>query len=109
MCRASSVGAAVEFARLPIHPGALELARDGFVTGASKRNFDGYGREVTLAAELGDVERALLTDPQTSGGLLVACAPEAEREVLAIFRREGFGDAAVIGRFDGSAPVVRVA
>ena len=72
------------------------------------RNFEGYGREVMLDADLGDVERALLTDPQTSGGLLVACAQEAERDVLAIFRGEGFGDATVIGRFDGSAPVVRV-
>ena len=108
MCRAANVGATVEFGRLPFHPGVLALAREGFVTGASKRNFEGYGREVMLAAELGDVERALLTDPQTSGGLLVACAPEAERDVLGIFRREGFGDATVIGRFDGSAPVVRV-
>ena len=108
MCRAANVGVTVEFARLPFHPGVLALAREGFVTGASKRNFEGYGREVMLAAELGDVERALLTDPQTSGGLLVACAPEAERDVLAIFHREGFGDAALIGRFDGSAPVVRV-
>jgi selenide,water dikinase len=108
MCRAASVGATVEFARLPFHPGVLALAREGFVTGASKRNFEGYGHEVLLAAELGDVERALLTDPQTSGGLLVASAPEAERDVLAIFRREGFGDATLIGRFDGSAPVVRV-
>jgi len=108
MCRAANVGATVEFARLPFHPGVLALAREGFVTGASKRNFEGYGREVMLAAELGDVERALLTDPQTSGGLLVACAPEAERDVLAIFHREGFGDATLIGRFDGSAPVVRV-
>jgi len=108
MCRAANVGATVEFGRLPFHPGVLGLAREGFVTGASKRNFEGYGREVMLAAELGDVERALLTDPQTSGGLLVACAPETERDVLAIFHREGFGDAALIGRFDGSAPVVRV-
>jgi selenide,water dikinase len=108
MCRAANVGATVEFGRLPFHPGVLALAREGFVTGASKRNFEGYGREVMLAAELGDVERALLTDPQTSGGLLVACAPEAERDVLAIFHREGFGDATLIGRFDGSAPVVRV-
>jgi selenide,water dikinase len=108
MCRAANVGATVDFARLPIHPGVPELAREGFVTGASKRNWDGYGSEVVLAAALGDVERALLTDPQTSGGLLVACAADAERDVLEVFRREGFTAAVVIGRFDGSAPVVRV-
>jgi len=39
----------------------------------------------------------LLTDPQTSGGLLVSCAPSAVEEVLAIFTRHGFADAAVIG------------
>jgi selenide, water dikinase len=109
MCRAAKVGATVQFARLPLHPGVPELAREGFVTGASKRNWDGYGGEVLVSAELGDVERALLTDPQTSGGLLVACAPEAEHDVLAIFRREGFDDAAVIGRFDAGAAVVNVA
>ena len=108
MCRAAHVGATVQFARLPFHPGVPELAREGFVTGASKRNWDGYGGEVLLSAALGEVERALLTDPQTSGGLLVACTPEAERDVLAIFRREGFGDAAVIGRFDAGAAVTRV-
>ena len=108
MCRAANVGATVDFARLPIHPGVPELAREGFVTGASKRNWDGYGSEVILAAKLGDIERALLTDPQTSGGLLVACAPDAERDVLGSFRRDGFSDAVVIGRFDSDAPVVRV-
>ena len=108
MCRAANVGATVEFARLPFHPGVLELAREGFVTGASKRNFDGYCGEVALSTQLGDLERALLTDPQTSGGLLVACAPEVEHDVLGIFRRDGFGDAAVIGRFGAGAPIVNV-
>jgi selenide,water dikinase len=108
MCRAAKIGATVQFARLPFHPGVPQLVCEGFVTGASKRNFDGYGSEVMLSADLGDVERTLLTDPQTSGGLLVACAPQAEQDVLAIFRREGFADAAVIGRFDAGAPVVRV-
>jgi len=49
----------------------------------------------------------LLTDPQTSGGLLVSCDEGSVEEVLALFRREGFGDAAVIGRMaDGAARVV---
>ena len=61
-----------------------------------------------LAASLGESQKAVLTDPQTSGGLLVACAPEACDEVLRIFREEGFGSAAVIGEFAaGPAQVYR--
>jgi selenide,water dikinase len=98
ICRASGVGAAVEFSRLPLLPGVLELAREGLVTGASGRNWAGYADEVALAAGISDVERALVTDPQTSGGLLVACAQEAVDDVLALFRAEGFERAAVIGQ-----------
>jgi selenide, water dikinase len=55
---------------------------------------------------LHDVARSLLTDPQTSGGLLVSCAPEAVDEVLAIFRADGFDQAAVIGEMvDGASRV----
>ncbi len=57
---------------------------------------------------MGDRERALLTDPQTSGGLLVACAPEAVDAVLDVFRREGFEAAAPIGRFAAGVPTVTV-
>ena len=67
------------------------------VTGASGRNWAGYGADVALPDGFADGDRALLTDPQTSGGLLVSCAPAAVDQVLALFRRHGFGDAAVIG------------
>jgi selenide, water dikinase len=108
MCRGARMGAAIEFARLPLHPGVLDLAGEGFVTGASRRNFDAYGNDVTLAPGIGECERALLTDPQTSGGLLVACAPQSVDSVLAIFRNEGFAEAAPIGRFLAGAPGIRV-
>jgi len=97
ICRGSQAGATLDFARVPLHPGVRELAGAGFFTGASGRNWAGYGNDVDLASFLGDTERALLTDPQTSGGLLVACAPDAVDEVLAVFRSEGFADAAEIG------------
>ena len=58
----------------------------GFVTGGSGRNWTGYGSRVKLASPLGEAERAVLTDPQTSGGLLVACDPSACDTVLAVFR-----------------------
>jgi len=67
------------------------------VTGASGRNWAAYGQQVALPAGFDPVDQALLSDPQTSGGLLVACAPEAVAQVLAVFRQHGFEAAADIG------------
>jgi len=108
ICRASQAGASVDFAQLPLHPDTLELARAGVFTGASARNWAGYGADVDLGPDLGDAERALLTDPQTSGGLLVAVAPQAVGDVLDIFRRDGFAGAADIGEITAGPARVRV-
>lgn len=109
MCRGGNVSASIAFDRLPLLPQVRALAAAGFVTGASKRNWDGYGNDVRASGSIGDVERAIATDPQTSGGLLVACAPSAVDAVLEVFRREGFGDAAPIGKFEAGAPCVTLA
>jgi selenide,water dikinase len=109
MCRGGDVSASIAFDRLPLLPQLRALAASGFVTGASKRNWDGYGNDVRASGSIGDVERAIATDPQTSGGLLVACAPSAVDAVLEVFRREGFGDAAPIGKFEAGAPGVTLA
>jgi selenide,water dikinase len=109
MCRGGDVSASIAFDRLPLLPQVRALAASGFVTGASKRNWDGYGNDVRASGSIGDVERAIATDPQTSGGLLVACAPSAVDAVLEVFRREGFGDAAPIGKFEAGAPGVTLA
>ncbi len=87
----------IDWARVPLLPGVRELAAQGMVTGASGRNWAGYGAAVTLPAGFAAVDQALLTDPQTSGGLLVSCAPDSVDEVLAIFHRHGFAAAAEIG------------
>ncbi len=108
VCRASNAGARVEFAAIPLLPEARELAQAGIVTGASARNWTGYAHAVTLADAVSDASRALLTDPQTSGGLLIACAPDAVAEVLAVFRDEGFGQAAVIGEITSGAAHIAV-
>jgi selenide,water dikinase len=108
VCKGSHLGARVDFARIPLLDGALAFARDGVFTGASGRNWAGYGKNVRLDAALGDAEQRVLTDPQTSGGLLVACAPDAVERVLAAFRADGFMDAAVIGEMVDGAPVVDV-
>ena len=109
MCRASNAGARIDFSRVPLHPNVARLAAEGCVTGASGRNWAGYGNDVDLAADAGDNARALLTDPQTSGGLLVACDPSHVGDVLEVFRREGFDRVADIGEIVAGAPRVGVA
>ncbi|HSN22075.1 MAG TPA: selenide, water dikinase SelD [Usitatibacter sp.] len=108
IAKGSRVAARVEWDKLPLLPHVVDLAREGTVTGASGRNWNGYGVKVSLGAGIGDAEKALLTDPQTSGGLLVACAPEACDAVLGIFRAEGFDQAAVIGEIREGSPAVAV-
>ncbi len=105
VCRGSSVGAVVRYADVPVLPGVKQLLDAGFKTGASARNWSGYGESVDLGG-FDENAKALLTDPQTSGGLLVACAPTAANDVLRLFRDEGFGGAAVIGEIVGGPPRV---
>ena len=87
----------IDWARVPLLGGVHALAGRGFVTGASGRNWAGYGQDVRLSEGFAAEDRALLTDPQTSGGLLVSCAPQAVDAVLRVFQEQGFGQAAVIG------------
>jgi selenide,water dikinase len=89
--------------QVPLMPNVEAMAAKGYITGASQRNWDSFGHDITLGAGINDVQKALLTDPQTSGGLLVSCAPEAVDAVLAIFHNEGFGHAAVVGRMETGA------
>ncbi len=109
MCRGANLSASIAFDRLPLLPDVPELARAGFVTGASTRNWDSYGNDVRVSASLDAIERAIVTDPQTSGGLLVACEPRAVDAVLDIFRREGFSDATAIGHFEAGPTRVTLA
>jgi selenide,water dikinase len=109
IAKGSNAGARLDFKSVPLLPGALEFAREGIVTGASGRNWVGYGKRVKLGPGLGEAEMAVLTDPQTSGGLLVACAPSAVERVLSIFRADGFDRAAVVGDIVEGTPEVAVA
>jgi selenide, water dikinase len=98
LARGSGLQAQLDWASVPLIDGVRAMAGQGLVTGASARNWASFENEVTLAPTLADADRALLSDPQTSGGLLVACGPEQADEVLAIFARGGFSKASVIGR-----------
>jgi selenide, water dikinase len=97
MARGSNTTVKIEMAKVPLITDVRGLAGQGMVTGASGRNWAAYGHEVRLGANLQPVDQALLSDPQTSGGLLVACAPEAVAEVLAVFAQHGFAEAAEVG------------
>ncbi len=99
MCRGAGLSLTINFARLPIFDGARKLAQSGIGTGAAKRNWASYGHEVTLADTMPGWQYDLLCDPQTSGGLLIACAPDAADAVLAIVRARGFDHACPIGTF----------
>jgi selenide,water dikinase len=107
ICRGAGVTGRLRMADVPLLPAALDLATRGFVTGASGRNWAGYGKDVALDG-VSDVQRALLTDPQTSGGLLVACRPDTVDTVLRQFRAEGFERAAVIGELSAGPAQVHV-
>jgi len=97
LARGAKLGIRIAWAEVPLLAGVRELAAQGLVTGASGRNWGGYGGDVTLPEGFAAADKALLTDPQTSGGLLVSCAPQVAAEVLALFGRHGFANAAVVG------------
>jgi selenide,water dikinase len=109
ICRASACGAALRWDALPLLPEALALTEQGVFTGASTRNWAGYGSRVELSPGVSEAQRHVLTDPQTSGGLLVACAADAVDAVLGAFRAEGFAEAREIGEFVRGEPRVSVA
>jgi selenide,water dikinase len=107
MCRGAKLSAEVSFKDLPIIAEALEWAKQGVVTGASDRNWKGYGAEVSLPNDSPEWQRKLLSDPQTSGGLLVACSKDSVSQVLKAFSEKGF-DAKVIGRFSEGPSRLRI-
>ena len=104
LARGSGLAVDIAWARVPLLTGVQELAEAGNVTGASGRNWAGYGEQVELPSAFSAVDRALLTDPQTSGGLLVSCEPSAVPQVLEVFRRHGFDAATAIGEISAAGP-----
>ncbi|WP_151636475.1 selenide, water dikinase SelD [Noviherbaspirillum aerium] len=108
LSRGAGLGIRIDMPKVPLLPGVTDLATRGFITGASARNWAGYGNDVLLEDSISPVQQALLTDPQTSGGLLVSCGADKVDQVLAVFREQGFNDAAVIGEVTGGPAGVRV-
>ena len=108
VCRGAKLSAALDMAQIPMLAEVEKLATAGYITGASARNWMAYGEDVALDAAITPMQRALLTDPQTRGGLLVACDPASVTEVLEAFREEYFTAAAVIGRLESGPARVSV-
>jgi len=111
MARGAQLDVQLHWSAVPVFDGVRELASAGFITGASGRNWAGYGAQVALPQSFGAVDQALLSDPQTSGGLLVSCAPAAVPKVLAVLAEHGFAQAGVVGQVAArlaDAPMLRV-
>ncbi len=103
LARGARCEISIDWRSVPQLDGVRALAARGFMTGASERNWAGYGHDVVLPQGFDPVDRALLTDPQTSGGLLVSCDPSAVDAVMAVFQRHGFEQAAVVGSVRAAA------
>ena len=108
VCKDSGLRATVNYADLPLLARAGEFVEAGLMTGASGRNWASYGDRVSLAAGLDSSAQTLLSDPQTSGGLLVSCAPDTVTEVLSLFLQHGFSHVSVIGEMAEGEPGIAV-
>jgi selenide,water dikinase len=108
LARGAGARLTIEWDRVPFLNDAKRLAQLGYVTGASGRNWTSYGEQVVLPAGLEDWQRALLTDPQTSGGLLVACAPDRAETLRASIAEAGYPRASIIGSVIAGAPGIEI-
>jgi selenide, water dikinase len=108
LARGAKLDVVIDWNKVPVLEGVRELAQAGHVTGASGRNWAGYGKSVQLPEGFASVDQALLSDPQTSGGLLVSCTREAAARVVEVFRAHGFTQATVIGECMSAAGASRL-
>ncbi len=108
ICRGSGLGATVRFADVPTLLQARELSEAGYVTGAFERNWASYGAEVVLPQDMKDWENNILCDPQTSGGLLIACDPAEADIILNDFSEAGFASATIVGEMTEGAALVTI-
>ena len=108
ICKASGVAATLEEKSVPVFDFARVLLADGVKTGASGRNWESVKEWVDAPKDWPSASRDMLTDPQTSGGLLVSCASNVADKVLAVFRKHGHDAAAVIGEVKAGAPMITI-
>jgi selenide,water dikinase len=102
ICRGSALKARVSFSQIPMLAQAKTLASSGIFPGAAQRNWDSYESQINLTVvseSLAQWENLLLADPQTSGGLLLAVAPESASLIIEQLLAEGYSFSSVIGQF----------
>ncbi|WP_392561040.1 selenide, water dikinase SelD [Orbus sturtevantii] len=104
MCRGAKLQATINFAQLPILEPAINIAKQGIATGASNRNWQSYGKSIIQVNAAEIWQRNLLTDPQTSGGLLIACDGAALSAVNDVIKSLQGHEGYVIGRMSKSEP-----
>ena len=109
MARGSKLRVDISYADVPVLSAAVHLAQAGYITGASERNWTSVGPHTQLPADFAEWQRKLLCDPQTSGGLLVACDRATAPQVMEIFRAGGFAGAREIGSLSAGEPRIHVA
>lgn len=108
MAQGSNVEIAIHYSKLPFLNNAEALAKEGYFTGASHRNWDSYGENIVLPNNFPDYKRYLLTDPQTSGGLLLSVAPEDAEDIIYYAKENGYPLSTIIGKVREGKPKVIV-
>jgi selenide,water dikinase len=106
IARASGAVVRIEADALPLLGETERFAREGVLTGASQRNWQSYKDSVELPEAMPEWQRGILCDPQTSGGLLIACSPEAASLILEILRSAGHFAATQVGTIEAGEPKV---
>lgn len=106
MAQGSNVEIDIYYSKIPFLKEAQALAKDGCFTGASRRNWDSYGEYIVLPENYPDYKRFLLTDPQTSGGLLLSVAPDKADGIVAFGKSQGYPLSTIIGEVHAGSPRV---
>ncbi len=108
LARGGGVALDIDYTRIPFLAQAEALAEAGYITGASGRNWASYGDGVVLPPGMPAWRRALLTDPQTSGGLMVACKAARAEAIRTAIEAAGYPRAEIIGSVTAGDPIARI-
>ena len=108
LCKGTGLSAKLVWDQLPMLDTVLNYAQQGYNTGAADRNWDSFADQVVVPDGMAQWQKNLLMDPQTSGGLLASCPPEAAEKVLKTFHDAGFDYACIIGELGEGEPKVTV-
>lgn len=108
VCQGSGLAARLRLCNVPLIGAAQRFAQEGYNTGAGTRNREAFGADIDMPRDLEEWRRNLLYDPQTSGGLLVAVAPDEAERVLCLFLEQGYGAASIIGTMVDGIPKISI-